>query len=378
MLWLVALLVMVYLPVVVAVGLQRPAMHDEPHFIRTIQRFADQPTLATLRVYNEMSTPLPFVVYAAWGRAFGFEPATLRTLSLVIALGSYAAICLFMLEQFKDVRVAVGLTALIAIHPYMMALSVLVYTDMLAIGLGALACWALLRREAWVLGLSLAGAMLCRQYAIVFPVAFAVYLWIEHGKDMRRMLTAVALSVVPLAWLVWFWGVLSPQNATARKFADEAMLWHPSSAVLYVAIGAVYLAPLLVWRRKAIYGPPKVLPAALILGAAYWLFPVRPSEVFYHPSRVGLFDALLHRAFDAVWMRDVVFWIAFMLGLPLIYAAVRQVRVERSSALTAWNWVLLAFVAIMPLSYLHWEKYYMLIFPAAVALVWGHGREEHA
>jgi hypothetical protein len=370
-----ALLAMAYVPVIVAVGLSRPAMHDEIHFIRTIERFADQPTLDTLRSYEEMSTPLPFAMYAAWGKAFGFEPAALRTFSLIIAMGSYAAICLFMLEQFKDERTAVGLSALIAIHPYMIALSVLVYTDMVAIGLCALACRALLKRNPVVLGLSLAAAMLCRQYAIVFPAAFAVYVWLDRRGDARTMWTALALSVVPLGLLMCLWGGLTPNNAVARRFAEQSMAWQPSSAALYVAIGAVYLTPLLAWRAKALYSRPKVMAAALILGSTYWLFPVRPSDVFYQPTRVGLFDALLHMAFDAVWMRDVVFCIAFMLGLPLVFAALRQVRDARPGAATAWSLVLLAFVAIMPLSYLHWEKYYLLIYPAMCALVWEQGRE---
>src|SRR5437667_2479703 len=52
---------------VVLLGLGRPYWGDEAHFVQTIRRFADGITLDTLRHYPEMSTPLPFVLYAVWG-----------------------------------------------------------------------------------------------------------------------------------------------------------------------------------------------------------------------------------------------------------------------------------------------------------------------
>jgi len=41
----------------------QPLWHDEGHFIETIKYCADGLNLERLKNYNEMSTPLPFLIY---------------------------------------------------------------------------------------------------------------------------------------------------------------------------------------------------------------------------------------------------------------------------------------------------------------------------
>src|SRR5205823_686203 len=67
------------------VGIDRPLRADEPHFVGTIVQFGTTPlSLDLLAHYNEMSGPVPFVLYGAWGRLFGFDPQTLRLFSIIV------------------------------------------------------------------------------------------------------------------------------------------------------------------------------------------------------------------------------------------------------------------------------------------------------
>jgi len=66
-------------------GINRSYWGDEAHFIPTINRFGDDLSITTIKHYNEMSTPLPFILYSFWGRIFNFDVQTLRIFSLIIA-----------------------------------------------------------------------------------------------------------------------------------------------------------------------------------------------------------------------------------------------------------------------------------------------------
>src|SRR6266568_4671245 len=66
--------------IVCVIGLNHPTWGDEGHFIGTITSFGSDLSIAQLTNYPEVTTPLPFIVYALWGRAFGFDPFHLRIL----------------------------------------------------------------------------------------------------------------------------------------------------------------------------------------------------------------------------------------------------------------------------------------------------------
>jgi len=81
---------------------------------------------------------------------------------------------------------------------------------------------------------------------------------------------------------------------------------------------------------------------------------------------MGLFDRALHVALPALWMRDLFYGAAFAAGLmvwgKLIPGAVKR---RELAALAVFS-----FLAVMPFSYLYWEKYLLPVLPlAAVALV---------
>jgi hypothetical protein len=71
--------------VVIAGDLNREPWGDEYHFVQTVKQFGTNFSIETLTHYNEMSGPLPFIIYSLWGRVFGFDLFILRLLSILIA-----------------------------------------------------------------------------------------------------------------------------------------------------------------------------------------------------------------------------------------------------------------------------------------------------
>src|SRR5262245_29181081 len=109
------------------VGIDRPLRGDEPHFVETIVRFGTSPlSLDLLAHYNEMSGPVPFVLYGTWGRIFGFEPQSLRLFSIGVAVFTYVFLYLFLQSESGNTRLALGGTAFVALHPYMLYLSLFI------------------------------------------------------------------------------------------------------------------------------------------------------------------------------------------------------------------------------------------------------------
>ena len=64
---------LVFAGAVTVIGINRPYWGDEAHFAETVRYFGNEISLNTLKSYNEMSTPLPFVLYALWGKILALK-----------------------------------------------------------------------------------------------------------------------------------------------------------------------------------------------------------------------------------------------------------------------------------------------------------------
>lgn len=384
---LLAILVALHVAALAILGFDRPAVHDEIHFLAAIERFAEAPNLQTLRHYEEMSTPLPFMLYAGWGRVFGMHVPTLRLLSVLLALLTYRAIFSLVLLVIHRPRVALWTTLAIAANPYMLAVGVLVYTDMLMILFAVLATTALLRREACMLALWLALAMLCRQYAVTFAIgACLVPLWMHRageGRTARHIAIAAVASMLPLPALFGLWGGLSPDHALRERFGGTSLSYHGSSLTLYVAQCFIYLLPALIVRRRDYLPTWRNLWIITGLAFFYWVCPVRPSPAAesYGVQVVGFFDRGLHAMLSHNLPRDLVWFGCFALGAGVtgrwIAHLAHSWRLRRLEHAAILELLLLSFLAIMPLSYLHWEKYFLPMLPLGMAAILASGAAEH-
>jgi 4-amino-4-deoxy-L-arabinose transferase-like glycosyltransferase len=359
-------------------GLHRPAWGDEAHFADTIRFFGNGVTLQSLTHYQEMSAPLPFIIYSFWGRLFGFALLNLRLLSLLIAFCTFlASFRLFALVL--DGNLALYAAIFLALNPYVAGSAIFVFTDMLALLCLVMACTAVLKRSPAMLFVSLSSGLLSRQYLAFFWVAVAVFLLVRLGQQTRDkqdswMLMACAGSALPLAALMVLWRGLSPDSSVRSVYLNEPLAFHSTAATLYVILLLVYLLPIIAVRWRQFYRDRRVLGASFLLSWLYWLAPVTASlpRGGLQIDTVGYF----HRFLRLVCLRtsnQIVFYLLFLAALPVLLSIVTgcYTRLSRhdTSVPLLWGFSVVSFLLVMPMSYLTWEKYFILVLPPALMLL---------
>jgi hypothetical protein len=376
----VVLVVALEAVVVLVAGLDRPPWGDEAHFLAAVRRFGTDMGLDTLRHYRELSPPLPFALYAWWGRLWGFETPTLRVLSLLIALATYTACHRLLFQLVRDPRAAVAGTMFVALHPYMVGLSLFVFTDMLGVLFVVLCILSVVTARTGALSLAVAGALLTRQYLAFVALAAGLYALARTGEvGIRRTLTslmALGAATTPLIALMLLWGGPVPDSPIRGHYLSRGLAFHGNSVTLYVAQLGVYLLPLLVWRWRHFYGNGRVLGVSAVLALAYWWFPLRPSPFqVAGGGTVGFFHKLVRSTAGRLGTgaEDVVFFLCVGLGLPVLLTFLRDLwtRFRRSECgpVLFLDLTILSFFVVMPWSYMHWEKYFLPLLPVVTAQV---------
>lgn len=395
----------------------RPLWGDENHFYTTIQNFGQGLSLDLLRHYGEMSTPLPFLLYAAWGRLFGFELAVLRGFSVLIALVTYGAFYRLAFRFTGSALMALLASAFLALHPYMVGFSVFIFTDMLTLLFVVLFLIAVWEEKPFLLGVASAAGLLCRQHFVFIPLAAGIYYLGRYVllKDRRaaQPVLALFLSGLPLAALFLLWGGLSPDNELRRLYLTGEVRFTPSYLTLYVAQVGIYLLPLTLLKawtaRPAWLGSgqkadpagllasgtgggkmnggseaawllPAALLPALLLACLSLVFPVQaaPASAAQGIETVGFFHKAVRLVADPgaeKWIFFAACSLGWLVLLVLAGDALRRIRREEWSFVVFLVFGVFAFLVIMPFSYLGWEKYFMPVLPLLALLLLPAGRE---
>ncbi len=233
--------------------LQGGYWRDERHFWETSLSFSDRilPTLEQLRDYEELNTPLPFILFGALEYLFqqGIFLGRLVNLglSLVISLiigwpkpgRPYALFCL------------VGLW----LCPYYFWLSGRLYTELITCFWIVLGLMAYVRDRTFLSGIAFILAVASRQYALAFPLAIFTY---EFGLAMK---TAIASSQIRLAdqwkwlaplvavlsigvWLYLFQGLAPETGIEVRQTPEvQQTFWAvgPGHVVNFMAFTSLYV-----------------------------------------------------------------------------------------------------------------------------------------
>lgn len=336
-------------------GIATPYPGDESRFIETSKLFGRGLTLDLLRHYPEMSGPLPFALFGWWGAAFGYSLAAMRVCALAIGCASLLMLYVFW-RSVVEARLAVLAGVGLCLNPYMATMSLFVYTDMPALLCGLAALAAGLRGWAGAMGLALAAAMLCRQYMLFLAAGLAAYFAFQR---QWRSASACTAALIPLAALMALWGGMAPDSWMRGEYTSGGTRFHPSFLIGYVAQIPIYLAPFLIaWR-----GWWKQDRWVFLASGVYWLFPVRAPEA---SKKIGIETVgMLDRLMPAV-ARDAVYWFGFLAGLMLLREMLRAARERGGYAMLA-ACVTAAFLAVMPWSYLYWEKYLLPVLPVIAA-----------
>ncbi len=362
---------------VLVLKLNRPPYNDEVHFAATIQQFGTHFSLSLLKTYNELSTPLPFLLYGIWGRVIGFEVPALRLFSLLQGLATGILFYWLFLMVLKDERTSFLVAAFLAIHPYMMAVSFAVYTDVTTMLMVILTCVAVARRNPVLFALASAGGLLCRQYFIFLTAAGLVYYLFRAFAGRERSSVAMVISglasLLPLLFLVALWKGMSPNNAMKQYWLvdEEFLSFHPSSASLYISQLFVYLIPVIAFRVRDLYRDWRVILGSVLVSGLYWLAPVRPAAAILREGgvTVGLFNSLLLKTLKTPVLVHTVFFFACCLALPIVFQILHDCYLSIRRKDYGFSFFLdlsiLAFLLIMPFSYYVWEKYFLPVVPLA-------------
>jgi 4-amino-4-deoxy-L-arabinose transferase-like glycosyltransferase len=351
---------------------------DEAHYLETVRRFGEGLDLQLLRSYpHEMTGPLGFVAYGLWGRMVGFDLWPLRLLSPLLAL----ATCLLLtglLQHVAHRRLVIAGTAMLALNPYFVGLAVFVFTDMLALLFMLVAVTGFVRDRRWLTIAGMAGAVTTRQFQVFLVLAFILAsftLIARRPPQVARQLVAIAVGLLPFGALVWLWGGLSPANSIRRIFWTSPHFdLHGLS--LYLAIPGVYALPLVIYRlyRLRHRVPWSTVAGGIAIAALVLIFPVRAAAVqvrggwetvgFAHRALTYLLPGA---AATAVWFASACCWLV---------AAIEQGRrawrsrdhVASSLPVTACCGVI-SFLAVMPFSYMPWEKYALPLIVFAIVVL---------
>jgi hypothetical protein len=355
----------------------RPPWGDEAHFLETVKLFGRGLSIELLRSYPEMSAPLTYLVYSAWSGIVGFETPALRLLSPFVAGVTILAWCAFLADVFRSRAVLLVSLATIVLNPYFLGLSVFVFTDMLSfLGL-ALTAVGVSRRRPWLAAIGLAVATCSRQYLAFVAIPVAGMVLVGRGGSKRWSWgVAAAAGMVPLGLLVLLWGgQLAPDSTVRDIYTSDGIGFDPHALSLYASVPAVYLFPLaglVLWRRPM---RPAHLVAASVAAAFVLVFPVQPSIAQIREGKLTV--GFLHRLIDTIHqdtVENVVFaTLAFanVLALASAFSWWSQVRRDgRTIDADLFVWLgTAAFLAVMPFSYMPWEKYALpLLMLQSVAL----------
>ena len=357
-------------------GVNRPYWGDEAHFVETINQFGKDMNIYTIKHYNELSTPLPFFLYSLWGRIFNFDIQTLRIFSVLIAISTYLLFYKLIFSMFNNFKIAFLTTAFIVVNPYMVGLSIFIFTDMLAILFIIISCISIRKQNAIILSIALASGLLCRQYLIFFVLAVGLYyLGIYYKKRKQNtehiipMLLSCFVSLIPLTILGILWKGLSPDNDVKKIYLDEGYSFHFSYFTLYVCQLFIYLVPIILISWKTFYRNNKTIIVSIIASSSYWLFPVRACkyEINANVNTVGFFHKLVKIVFGNQFIEDIVFYIAFLMGLPIIIFIAEDIYFKWQKETLDFSFLLdlsiIIFLVVMPFSYLCWEKYFLPLLP---------------
>jgi 4-amino-4-deoxy-L-arabinose transferase-like glycosyltransferase len=366
-------------------NLRRDCWNDECHFIETIRLFIAQPTLSTLAGYNEMSTPLPFILYALWGRIFGDSLVALRLFSLIITAVTYFSFYRLFESIFSDRRKAAWLTLFLAINPYMAGASVFVYTDMLTMFFLYVFCLALKNRSPLLVCIGAACGLLCRQFFVFIVVAAFCWCFVSYIQRKERrelvMTGALVLGALPLCACFLLWQGFCPSNFFKTRYISHAMSFHPNSVTMYATQIIIYLLPVICLRIKSLYANRARLMAAALTCWIYWLIPVAGSPAAkIKTDTIGFFHRLL-RVWPGERREQWVFFICFALALPVLFSILSDARQRIKSKDGSFplfiDFSIIAFFLVMPFSYMHWEKYFLPLVPLmAIQFLLPYGKNE--
>ncbi len=309
--------------------LQFPISRDEQHFWPTaLSLFHDGlPSLEQLRTYNELNTPLPFLISGAaeyfWhgGIVVGRAINLLFSLALVLLIGAMGQ---FSLRSFLCI---VGLV----VFPYFLGVSAHLYTDIIAVTFTAAGVALYLNERHGLSALCFILGIACRQYVVAFPLAVFAYDIVNRIvlQRIRVSWSWIAPAVASLSMGGWylFFGDMAPQTALQAQNISVAR-WYPNHGLYFLTcIGFFFvIIEAVLFRSFAGIKDVTFSKLVIVLGVSvlFYFFPP-VYNVNTITDTMGYLDRGIRLIFDDR-VRIVIFWILAVLAClrfrPLSFAGI--------------------------------------------------------
>jgi hypothetical protein len=329
--------------------LRFPIRADELHFWpASVALFQNGlPTLAQLRTYNELSTPLPFLIFGgleyvfhggiAVGRAINMASSFL-TLVIIGALGNFS---------LRALLCAAGLV----LFPYFVLVGTHLYTDPLAVLCTVAGVALYLRGWPWESTVCFVIGIACRQYVVAFPLAlFARELAVVQIR-LRRVeftgeLLASAIAALSLAGWYLFFGGFAPEAALHAQNLAAGRLYPEHGLYFLTCIGLYFVVlECILFRSVApLLAPgPSAIGLAAAVSVLFLFFP--PVENINPPvPTMGYFD-IAARSVLPMPARVALFW------------ALAIIACLRLRPFSAGGLMLYANAALLACAHVAWDKY---------------------
>ena len=93
-------------------------------------------------------------------------------------------------------------------------------------------------------------AILCRQYAVIFPIAVIVYYcnsYLKH-KPINRFLSywILFLSFIPLLILILIWESISPASGSELWIIPNSSIYNLDYINTYITFSVIYIFPIVI------------------------------------------------------------------------------------------------------------------------------------
>jgi hypothetical protein len=242
-----------------------------------------------------------------------------------------------------------------------------------------LALYAIYRQNPLLLFIGNACALLSRQYALFFTVAAGVYLLLILliQKDKKNAIVlgiTLAASCLPLAGCFILWKGFAPDSPIRDIYLTYALAYHVPTLFMYISLLFVYTIPFIFIAARYFFGRQALSTYIImfVISGVYWLAPVIPSQIGIDAKifTVGFFHRALAAVSQNVLFHQGIFFFCFVFAMPFIYLIaanlLNSIRTSKIRYKVFLDLCIVAFLSIMPFSYLWWEKYFMLLMPVLI------------
>ena len=364
----------IFTTVLIAVGLgalskgRRNFDGDEIIYMRVIKLFDSELSVELLRTYNsEPASPAPlfFLVYAGWGRLFGFSYPAFRTLSLLLTLLAMLCVWLFLRKRRGD-EPRDFFPVLLFLFPYIfcMGFSVMAEPLTLLFTIVGLCCYiyGLKQKSNFALFLgsvAIVAALYVRIHAVFACAALIIILLLQKDRSLLKWLLAI-LPILGRLPLVLLQGGLTVSRAAFTATKPEFGLCLSHINFFFVWFGYMFF-PLLWWARTR---RQINLLAVLVLIPFYFLL----CPDFLGTEHGGALRTIfLKLGTEPGWVKWVLLP-AWIIGCYMTIELIQRILSDKDITEVFLCTCIVMFMAQLIFSTAAFERYYQLAVPAIVLL----------